>query len=106
MHAKTIDEFLRFVYSSDTYRNILNSDNYDHYSLSNEDKLNLLPSQFKNNLFSISRLPIYEMVEELIRIFELKKIKSQIPFLQAFMDLILEFKESKGREITSFLDWW
>ena len=96
-----LSEILHFYYIK-----ILNSDNYDHYSLSNEGKLNLLPSQFKNNLFSISRLPIYEMVEELIRIFELKKIKSQIPFLQAFMDLILEFKQSKGREITSFLDWW
>lgn len=88
------------------YIHILNSDNFDHYSLSNEEKLNLLPTQFRNNLFSISRLPIYEMVEELIRIFELQKIKNQLPFLQAFTDLILEYKQSKGKEITSFLDWW
>lgn len=88
------------------YIHVLNSDNSDHYSLSNEEKLNLLPTQFKNNLFSISRLPIYDMVEELIRIFKLQKIKNQLPFLQAFTDLILEYKQSKGKEITSFLDWW
>ena len=46
------------------------------------------------------------MVEELIRIFKLQKIKNQLPFLQAFTDLILEYKQSKGKEITSFLDWW
>lgn len=88
------------------YIYILDSNNFDHYSLPNEEKLNLLPSQFKNNLFSISRLPIYDVVEELIRIFELQKIKKQLPFLQAFTDLILEYKQAKGKEITSFLDWW
>jgi len=88
------------------YRFVLKSDDISHYSLSNEEKLSRLPKEFKDNIFKVSRLPVYELVEELVRIFDLNKIESQIPYLQAFLDLVLEFKLSQGKEITSFVDWW
>ena len=96
-----LSEILHFY-----FRFILNSSDNTHYSLSNEDKLNLLPKDFSLNISKISRLPIYDLVEELVRIFNLNKIKGQAPFLQAFYDIILEYKLTYGKEINSFLDWW
>ena len=96
-----LSEILHFY-----YRFVLNSTDTIHYSLSNEDKLNLLPNDFSKNISEISRLPIYDLVEELVRIFSLNTIKGQVPFLQAFYDIILEYKLNYGREINSFLEWW
>ena len=84
----------------------IKSDDVIHYSLSNEDKLKLLPDSFRENKLKISRLPIYELVEELIRVFKLNLIPSQIPFLKAFQDIIIEYKTLQGEESSSFLEWW
>lgn len=88
------------------YRFILVSNDNSHYSMPNEEKINLLPMEFKNKIFQISRLPLYELVEEIIRIFSLNNLKNQVPYLQAFMDLLLEYKQTKGSKISSFLEWW
>ena len=88
------------------YRFILKSDDISHYAMSNEDKLSCLPKEFKENLFEISRSPIYDMVEKLIRIFDLNKIKDQTPYLQAFQDSILEYKRNQRGDACSFMEWW
>ena len=88
------------------YRYILISNDNSHFSLPNDEKINLLPGEFKNKIFQISRLPLYELVEEIVRIFNLNKLNDQVPYLQAFMDLLLEYKQTKGSKISSFLEWW
>ena len=88
------------------YRFILESKDNSHYSLPNDEKINLLPGAFKNKIFQISRLPLYELVEEIVRIFNLNNLHDQVPYLQAFMDLLLEYKQTRGSKISSFLEWW
>jgi len=54
------------------------------------------------------RLPLYETVEELIRIFKLNsalKISSS-GFITAFLDMILEFTSKESGNISGFLKWW
>ena len=72
------------------YQFILESKDNSHYSLPNDEKINLLPGAFKNKIFQISRLPLYELVEEIVRIFNLNNLHDQVPYLQAFMDLLLK----------------
>ena len=97
----SLSEIVHFYYIY-----IKKSDDTIHYSLSNEDKLKLLPNSFSKDKFKISRLPIYELVEELIRVFKLNSIPSQIPYLKAFQDIIIEYKTLQGEESSSFLEWW
>ena len=97
----SLSEIVHFYYIY-----IIKSDDTIHYSLSNEDKLKLLPDSFSKDKFKISRLPIYELVEELIRVFKLNSIPSQIPYLKAFQDIIIEYKTLQGEESSSFLEWW
>ena len=97
----SLSEIVHFYYIY-----IIKSDDTIHYSLSNEDKLKLLPDSFSKDKFKISRLPIYELVEELIRVFKLNLIPSQIPYLKAFQDIIIEYKTLQGEESSSFLEWW
>ena len=88
------------------YFYILKSSDISHFSISNEDKLKLLPESFFKNILKISRLPIYELVEELIRVFKLNSLDSQIPYLKSFQDIIIEYKVLQSEETGSFLEWW
>ena len=85
---------------------VLLKSNLDHFVFSNEDKLAVLPNEFKENINYISRLPIYELTEIIIRIFKLNFLKNQIPYLQSFQDLIIEFKNNNNGDIMTFLKWW
>ena len=78
----------------------------NHFAFSNENKLTLLPKEFKENRNIISRLPIYELSETIIRIFKLNTLINQIPYLQSFQDLIFDFKRNNNGDIITFLRWW
>jgi len=82
------------------------SENISHFVFTNENKLKELPKEFYRNINTISRLPIYEMVEHIIRIFKLNALPDQIPYLQSFQDLVLEFKKNNNGDLISFLKWW
>ena len=88
------------------YKYVLDSKDISHYSMSNDDKLNCLPTDFKDNIFEISRMPIYEMVESIIRIFKLNTLKDYVPYLQAFQDSVLEYKQYRNGDASSFIEWW
>ncbi len=50
------------------------------------------------------KLPLYDAVEYLIRSFKL--IQDSDAFIQAFLDVILEFQNSKGSNLSGFLEFW
>ncbi|MBP6976789.1 MAG: UvrD-helicase domain-containing protein [Lentimicrobiaceae bacterium] len=50
------------------------------------------------------RLPVYEMVETLIRIFSFRERKD--PFIQFFLDTVLDFSCKSGNGLKEFLTWW
>ena len=65
-----------------------------------------LPSAFiaKKNL--LVKTPLYELTEELIRIFGLNKFIGELAYMQTFQDCILEFSTNNRNDIGSFLSWW
>jgi len=63
---------------------------------------------FFNSRNLIVRLPIYESIEELIRIFDLNhSLKSfSSGYITAFLDMVLDFSEKDSGGISGFLEWW
>lgn len=66
----------------------------------------ILPETFLLQYHHYKRLSLFELVEELIRVFELGKSNEELAYLQAFQDLILEFSVREKTDIESFLLWW
>jgi ATP-dependent exoDNAse (exonuclease V) beta subunit len=70
----------------------------------------LLPeiSEFFTRKKYLRRLPVYELIEELIRVFRLNQVLSfrSSGFLQSFLDTIAEFTRDNNADLISFLDWW
>lgn len=51
-------------------------------------------------------LPLYNLAERLIREFRLNSISGEWPYLQAFLDILLDYTRTESADINSFVDWW
>jgi ATP-dependent exoDNAse (exonuclease V) beta subunit len=54
------------------------------------------------------RMPVYEVVEEVIRIFDLQNSLafSTAGYLQAFLNIVSDYTKDNNVDIVSFLEWW
>ncbi len=66
----------------------------------------ILPEEFTSQFQNLKKLSLFELVEELIRIFKLGERQEELSYLQAFQDQILDFSIREKADIVSFLDWW
>lgn len=76
--------------------------------LSQSKKLNLLReyiavSNSEISLGYLSRLPIYEIAEKLVQLYFGDQPN---PYIQFFLDQVLNFSAKKGNNIFDFLEWW
>jgi ATP-dependent helicase/nuclease subunit A len=78
-------------YRSDSYRSLI-----DKY----------LPGSFTGSAGYLAGLSLYETVERLVEIFSLGEIEGEIPFIQAFQDMVLEYSGRKSSDIYTFLEYW
>ncbi|MEQ8240198.1 MAG: 3'-5' exonuclease, partial [Cyclobacteriaceae bacterium] len=65
-----------------------------------------VPQDFVQQKDFIKSLPVFELMEEVIRVFELAQIKEEITYLQGFQDAILDYSKNERGDISSFLEWW
>lgn len=64
------------------------------------------PEAFLHQTDSLGKMPLFELVEKLIDIFQLHRLPDELAYIQAFQDHILAFISDKKGDISSFLDWW
>jgi ATP-dependent exoDNAse (exonuclease V) beta subunit len=57
-------------------------------------------------ILGLSSLPIDEVTESLIRLFELGNDKTELAYLLAFQEVVMGFVAHEKNDIGSFLDWW
>jgi ATP-dependent helicase/nuclease subunit A len=67
---------------------------------------NNLPEAFKYQKASLKKLPLIELTETLIEIFQIGKNTGELVYLQAFQDLVLEFYNRERNDLGAFLEWW
>lgn len=62
---------------------------------------------FKRREYLI-RMPVYELTEEIIRVFQLDTVfhKKTAGYLQAFLEVVEKYTEENSMDASSFLDWW
>ncbi len=65
-----------------------------------------LPAAFYDMAENLKYLSLTELTGKIIQMFGLDGRPSQIPYLLAFQDIILDYLKSRPADIPSFLDWW
>lgn len=58
------------------------------------------------DLESLSKLPLYEIVEQIIYTSGYSDDNDAKPYLSAFKDLVMDYISRNGSDIHSFLEWW
>lgn len=67
---------------------------------------NNLPPGFAKEKQALKKLPLIELTETLIHLFNLGTIQGELVYLQAFQDLVLEFSNRERNDLAAFLEWW
>ncbi|CAN5666192.1 hypothetical protein BH11BAC1_BH11BAC1_28760 [soil metagenome] len=62
-----------------------------------------LPVDFTSRIRTLSKLPLYELCEQLVQQFSLSKTDA---YVLRFLEMILEFSGKHDSSIRSFLNWW
>lgn len=65
-----------------------------------------LPAEFAQQKLRLRKLPLFELTETLIGIFKLGRHKGELPYLQAFQNLVLDFFTRERNDLGAFLEWW
>lgn len=65
-----------------------------------------LPEDFFRKESFLRSLPLYELTETLIALFDLTGQQGEFAYLQAFQDLVLNFAAREQNDLGEFLNWW
>jgi ATP-dependent helicase/nuclease subunit A len=65
-----------------------------------------LPSEFLERIDDYRQMPLFELTESLITLFRLDQQIHDLPYLQAFQDLVVEVQRREPIGITDFLQYW
>lgn len=72
--------------------------------LSNID--DYIPVEFISRRNELPLMPLYELIEELFRIFEMEKIENQDAYLFSFYDAVVEYLQNNSSDPDSFIAYW
>jgi len=87
------------------------ADNYHEWFAVNREIPELFKPYFPisgNEVFdtTLLSLPLFELTSNIARHFGLNKIKGEMVYLEAFLDLVLQYGKDQAGGIAGFLDWW
>jgi ATP-dependent exoDNAse (exonuclease V) beta subunit len=66
----------------------------------------IMPDVFFDNFDRLKRMPLFDLTEEIIRLFDLNTLNNEIPYIQAFQDLVMDFTTNNAADLNTFLEWW
>lgn len=65
-----------------------------------------LPPSFTARFDELRLMPLYELLEELLDIFQINQIPHQEAYLFAFFDAVIDYLQEHSSDLTSFLQYW
>lgn len=65
-----------------------------------------LPEEFVNQIETLRKYSIFELIETLISFFGLNTYEEQFSYLRTLQDSVLEFTRNEYSDIEKFIEWW
>lgn len=66
----------------------------------------LLPQEFVSQRAHLRLMPLYELLEELFRLFELARVEAQDAYLFAFFDAVTNYLQTHSSDTDTFVRFW
>ncbi|MDO4929836.1 MAG: UvrD-helicase domain-containing protein [Bacteroidales bacterium] len=73
---------------------------------SRNDLMQLIPKAFMDKMETLKDLSLYELCEQLIRLFELETMTEDAPYLFCFLDKVMEYMDDGHTKLEEFLTYW
>lgn len=74
--------------------------------LSSPSLMSLLPADFSARRYELASMPLYELLEQIYRLFEISKIVGEDAYLLAFFDGVTDYLGDSPSGLASFLQEW
>ncbi len=71
-----------------------------------DETADLFPEGCDRFLAGIRNRPLFDVTENIISFFGLGDYAENVPYLQTFQDLVLNFSRNRTSDTDTFLDWW
>lgn len=65
-----------------------------------------LPEAFVTGMETLRLMPLYELLEELFSLFEMKRIEEQDAYLFSFFDAVTEYLQNNSSDLDAFIRYW
>ena len=65
-----------------------------------------LPKAFVTGMETLRLMPLYELLEELFSLFEMKRIEEQDAYLFSFFDAVTEYLQNNSSDLDAFIRYW
>lgn len=65
-----------------------------------------LPEAFVTDMETLRLMPLYELLEELFSLFEMKRIEEQDAYLFSFFDAVTEYLQNNSSDLDAFIRYW
>ncbi|RNC63338.1 exodeoxyribonuclease V subunit beta [Proteiniphilum sp. X52] len=100
------DEICRMMAIYEFYRFQRRSSPDEALQFYGEEGRGDFPEEIKGHLGELASMPFYEMTEHFFTLTADALDAKENAYVQAFLDIVLKFKESAGADLNGFLDWW
>ncbi len=109
------DEINKKILSNEYYHYILQHapDSQEQHDLFGKNDMKnplsfekIVPEELITGFSVLRQYPLYELTEQIIALFGLNGIQHEIPYLEAFQDIINDFASGESTGIHSFLNYW
>ena len=80
--------------------------NLNSIFIQEKDLVELLPEEFVKEKENLLLMPLYDLAENLCRIFDIEKIKGQTAYVCTFLDSLTDFATNVTGDIDSFVREW
>lgn len=86
------------------YYSLVNQENNELHALFSDTNFEGFSTDFEASKEALRRLPVYECVERLMRLFP--ALTEPNAYVQGFLDAVLDYSSSNDASISGFLEWW
>lgn len=100
------DDTRRMMAIYEFYRYQRHSSPAEALQLYREEAHNDYPIEIKGHINELLSMPLYEMTEHFFTLTADVLAPKENAYVQAFLDIVLKFKESATADLNDFLDWW
>ena len=106
-YIATPDDKINIANMVKLYNKVINKVDYSFRAKGDKEALHeLLPEEFRAALERLKRLPLYELIEQLLSLLNIKDAKDEEAYIYALLDHAAQYINTRSSDIHKFLNAW